>query len=92
MEVVVAFRDAKVVVNWVVKVDKAVERMSIVGCGLLVITGDDIPVENLAGERRILNAESSSPILVISACRLVSALLIAFCSLLSRSRSYDGLV
>lgn len=92
MEVAEAFRDAMVAVSLVVKVDRAVERLSIVGCGLLVMIGGDLMVEDLVGERWGLNADSSSPILVISVCRLVSALPIAFCSLLSRSRSYDDSV
>lgn len=87
-----AFRDAMVAVSLVVKVDRAVERLSIVGCGPLVMIGGDLMVEDLVGERWGLNADSSSPILVISVCRLVSALPIAFCSLLSRSRSYDDSV
>lgn len=66
MQVVEAFRDAKVVVSLVVKVDRATERVSIVGCGLLVMVGDGLIVEDLAGERWSLNVDNSSPILVIS--------------------------
>lgn len=65
------------------------ERVSSVGCGLLVMVVNDFVLEYLVGERWSLYADSSSPILVISVWRLVSALLIAFCSLLSRSRSYS---
>ena len=84
-----AFRDANVVDSLVVKVDRAVERVSSVGCGLLVMVVNDFVLEYLVGERWSLYADSSSPILVISVWRLVSALLIAFCSLLSRSRNYS---
>lgn len=92
MEEVEAFRDAKVVFSLLVKLEIVVERISIVGCGLLVMVGDGLELEDLVGERSSLNADSSSPILVMSVCRLVSALLIVFCSLLSRSRSYDDSV
>lgn len=92
MEEVEACRDAKVAFSLPVKLDIAAERVSIVGCGLLVMAGDVLELDGLVGERSILNADSSSPILVMSVCRLVSALLILFCSLLSRSRSYDDSV
>ena len=92
MEEVEAFRDAKVAFSLLVKLDIAVERISIVGCGLLVVAGDGLGLEDLVGERSRLSADSSSPILVMSLCRLVSALAIVFCSVLSRSRSYDDSV
>lgn len=82
-----AFRDANVVVSLVVKIDRVLERLSIVVCGPVVMVVDD-----LFGERWLLNADNSSLIFVISVCRLISAPLIAFCSLLSRSRSYDDSV
>lgn len=61
-----AFRVAKVVVSLVLKVDRATERASIVGCGLPVMVGDGLIVEDLVGERWSLNVDNSSPILVIS--------------------------
>lgn len=92
MEAVEAVRDARVVVRVVERVARLAESASMVGCGIrvpVVVVGLD--GDDLVGDRWSLNTLSSSPILASSACKLVSVVLIAFCSLLRRSRSCEKL-
>ena len=92
MAVVEAVRDATVVLRVVERVATLAERASIVGCGILeLLVAVCLEEEDLVGDRWSLNSLSSSPILVSSAWKVVSAVLIAFCSLLRRSRSCEEL-